>query len=487
MEFMELNKAIHSGLNEFKLFIQNEINGQPDFLECYFWLEDGSQATVLNYLISQYPNSKGVAQEEKEQPIELLPLIDYVVKEMKDKNVGSPLHQAVSEGKYNLALHLLNILNNSSTQSTDPIATSVVEKKGKKIVRNCNIDQRDAAGRTLISLVLSSKNLDLLIALLKLNPNIHIPTPMSQSRVLFQPIHQAVVLDFAPVIPLLVKEGAQLGNRCGVGGDTPVLLAAHQFKINALEALLEYPAVDLKLEEERVIKVNESVVKQRAIERLCGHLKVGTNKSEALRGIAMLLCQGAEPPRSQSMRLLLNNNRRNLLKAIQTYLEDKPFLVDSFVHRCHLTESALHNIVYANHSWGRAIRRLFGKPSDAAFVIENLIVRKYAADSVELPASIPIEAAENISRQTEPLKLYALFVKRYKEAYNNQLITNSWSTMRWMIAEGQCDWAKVQRYVQTNPKSRSAIIYNELFKSPPKNLEEVVVDTIYTDSIVPAP
>jgi hypothetical protein len=199
----------------------------------------------------------------------------------------------------------------------------------------------------------------------------------------------------------------------------------------------------------------------------------GKNKAEALRGVAMLLCRGAEPPRTEALRHLLTENRAALLKAIHTYLEDKPYLVDSFVNRCHLTESALHNIVYARHSWGNSIRHLFGKPSDTAFIIENLVVRKYSANSEHLPATLPTAIADDISLETDPLKLYALFVKRYTEAYDNQIITNSWSKMRWMIAEGECDWAKVQRYVATNPRSRSAIVYNEMFKPMPKIHDDI--------------
>lgn len=444
MDFITgLDQAITLGLLEFKRYLEDAIHRRADVLEHFFWQSDASQWTVLNYLISRY-----------EEPVEsadlalneLLKMIEYVLQLAKHKEVSAALHQALNEGKTQLALYLLqsNLLSQQS------------------------INQRDEKGRTLLSLVITSQQDKLLAALLQQKPSVHMPTYMSDSNIAFQPIHQAIVLNYAHGIRLLIEHGASLNNRCGLGQDTPVLLAAHLCKIPALEALLDNPGEAINLAAERSIFLKGKRCQQNAIERLCDHVKAGNNKAEALRGVAILLCHGAEPPRSESLRQLLADNRTKLLQAIHVYLEDKPHLVDAFVQRCHLSESALHHIVYARHSWGSAVRHLFGTPHDAAFVIEGLVARKYASHSLDTPVNLPMTTAENCSPATDPLKLYALFVKRYKEAYDNQLVTNRWSKMRWMIAEGDCDWAKVQRYVNTNPSSRSAIVYKELFKPLPK-------------------
>ena len=279
-------------------------------------------------------------------------------------------------------------------------------------------------------------------------------------------------LNSPEAIRLLSAEKVQLANFCGASQDTPLLLAAHLGHVDALEALLEQPAEQLLLEQKRKASVDGKLPEQTAIERLCDHYRAGKNKDDALRGIAMLLCRGAEPPRNEAMRQLLNNNRSALLKAIDAYLKDKPELVDPFVRRCHLRESALHNIVYAHHSWGNAIRHLFGLPSDVGRRIENLVVRKYTTTSDEKEVLTP-SAGANLSAEKDPVKLYSMFVKRYTEAYNNQFFTNSWSKMRWMIADGQCDWDTVRQYAVTNPHTRSARIYNEMFKSLPKFQEDL--------------
>ncbi|RUR06584.1 Dot/Icm T4SS effector AnkC/LegA12 [Legionella sp. km772] len=461
----ELDNAIHQGLTEFKAYVQEQLKKQPDFLEHSFCLTDASQMTVLNYLIHLYqePAAQELADNLESTPNPLRPMIDHVLALMDDKNIGTALHQAVSEGKIELALYLLSLVPKELEAISLPPDTKPI-KKNKRALSVFNVDQRDQEGRTLLSLILASKNDNLLVELLKRKPNVHVPTNIGELRIPFQPLHQAVVLNYPQAIRLLAKENVQLANPCGLAQDTPVLLAAHLSKIDALEALLEQPIEQLSLEAKRTISAGEKTTQHTAMDRLCEHLYEGKNKEELIRGIAMLLCRGAEPPQSETMRQLLNNNRSALLKAIHVYLEDKPDLVDPFVRRCHQRESALHNIVYAHHSWGNAIRHLFGQPSDVAWVVENLVVRKYTTTSNEKEV-LPTSVAANLSSEKDPVKLYAMFVKRYTDGYNNQFFKNSWSKMRWMIADGQCDWETVQQYVKTNPNTRSAQIYNDMFKS----------------------
>lgn len=469
---LELDTAIHQGFDNFKLYLQEQVKGQPDFLEYFFGGAAASQMTVLNYLIHLY--EEPIDDSEMEEVSPLRQMIDYVVSLMNDKDIGSPLHQVISEGKLRLALHLLNLMPQTELEVVNPL------KKNKKALSLFNVDQRDQEGRTLLSLILARKNDNLLSEFLKRKPSVHLPTNMSDLRIPFQPIHQAVVLNSPTAIRLLASEDAQLANPCGVAQDTPVLLAAHLCKIDALEALLEQPVEKLLLEEMRILSSGGNVSRQTAMDRLCEHLYVGKDKAEAIRGIAMLLCRGAEPPQSEAMRFLLNNNRGALLKAIQVYLEDKPELVDSFVRCCHQRESALHNIIYAQHSWGNSLRYLFGKPNEVAWTVENLVIRKYTTTSNENEV-LPTAVAANLSAEKDPVKLYAMFVKRYTDSYNNQFFKNGWSKMRWMIANGQCDWTTVQNYVKTNPGTRSALIYDEMFKSLPK-VNEVLSEVELTSA-----
>jgi ankyrin repeat protein len=479
MDFVtEMTAAMGMGLEEFKTFIDKKVNANKDYLEQLFWLPDGSQMTVLNYLISISPE-KNEGVEEVDSSDELTDKIDYVVSLAKDANVGEPLHQAVATGKVQLALHLLGeesnatVIQNNVLKTLDELRKKKQEFSPSVKAGSFDVNRRDSEGRSLISLILNTKNIWLLLNFLLKGLGVHMATSMAESKavkVAFQPLHQAIVLDLADGVRLLASEGAVLSNPFGILGDTPVSLAARLGKINALEALLEFPVEQLKLEAENKHLFEDKQTGYTAIDELCERITNGEEKENALRGVAMLLCRGAEPPRNDTMRQLLSSNRVELLKAVHEYLLDKPGLVDAFVNRCHLTESPLHYIVYADHSWGSSIRHLFGIPSDAAFMLEELVIKKYSNPALEQNHGnyLSTAAVEDFSKETDPLKLYAEFVRRYKMAYDSQLIPNRWSTMRWMIAEGRCDWETVKRYSRTNPTSRTRIILNEMFNPIPK-------------------
>lgn len=469
----EMDKAKGLSLDEFKAFINRKLLHDKDFLEQLFWSTDGAQMTVLNYLIEQHQepaNDAGFADES----VNLTDKIDLVLELSKDVNVGEPVHQAIVAGKIKLALHLLlpDKMNFSLTEfiSVNVLsALDLLRAKAKEFadqIRSCffDVNRRDTEGRTLLSLAINNKDTELLVTLLAQNPNLHEVTNKTKAQVKFQPIHEAVVMDYADGVRLLAKEGANLANPLGVMMDTPVLLAARSGTIKALEALMEFPIEQLKLEAENNHFFEGSKTGHTAIEEFCERIANHEGTADALRGVAILLCHGAEPPRNEAMRNLLANNRVGLLKAVHRYLEHNPELVDPFVTSCHLTESALHYIIYADHSWGSSIRHLFGMPSDAAFLLEDLVVKKYSNPLVAQGITpLQTTATVNLSAEKNPLKLYAEFVRRYNQAYESQLLPNRWSSMRWMIAEGRCDWATVVRYSDTYPTSRTRIILREMF------------------------
>ncbi|HAT8249016.1 TPA: Dot/Icm T4SS effector AnkC/LegA12, partial [Legionella pneumophila] len=122
-----------------------------------------------------------------------------------------------------------------------------------------------------------------------------------------------------------------------------------------------------------------------------------------------------------------------------------------------------------------SIRHLLGVPSEAALIVEELVTRKYSDPSFasENVSSLSTTATENLRSERNPLKLYAEFVRRYTQAYDSQMITNRWSTMRWMIAEGNCDWDTVVRYSKNHPTSRTRIVLNEMFNPIPRVHEDI--------------
>ncbi|WP_298622674.1 Dot/Icm T4SS effector AnkC/LegA12 [uncultured Legionella sp.] len=485
MDFItEMNKATDLSLDEFKAFINRKLKQNKDFLEQLFWFANGTQMTVLNYLIEQYQEPEyGIDLDDVSR--NLIDKIDLVLELSQDANVGEPVHQAILTGKIKLALHLLQP-NKMGASLAELVTVNVLSaldflrRQAKEFADQLkcyffDVDRRDTEGRTLLSLALDNKDSALLVALLAQDPNLHAVTNKTNAKVKFQPIHQAVVLDYTDGVRLLAKEGANLTNPMGAMMDTPVLLAARSGTINALEALMEFPVEQLMLETENCHFFEGTTTGHTAIEEFCERIANHNETANALRGVAILLCHGAEPPRNDAMRNVLSNNRVGLLKAIHRYLENKPELVDPFVTRCHLTESALHYIIYADHSWGSSIRHLLGMPSNAAFMVEDLVVKKYSNPLIaQESAPMQTTATVNLASETSPLKLYAEFVRRYNQAYESQLLPNRWSTMRWMIAEGRCDWATVKRYSDTYPTSRTRIILREMFNPIPPIQEEVI-------------
>lgn len=443
----EIDDAIHSGVAAFEAFISRKCVDDSAFLEQFFWQADASQKTVLNHLIAHYVEPP-IEMTEDTVYLDLWPLIEHVLTLSKNKNLGEPLHQAIDEEKTTLVLHLLHCAQKHNIFF--------------------DMTRRDCQGRSLIGLALAKKNTDILKALLQAGAQVAMDSRINGHKAPIQPLHQAILLDDAASIRQLIAYGAQLTNPYGALQDTPLFLAIRFNAIHALPVLLEQPQIQELLNEAHPALAARGATALNAIEFLCRSLQKGAPKEKTLSGIAMLLCRGAEPPRQESMRHLLSSHRIELLRAMSTYLDDKPELVDPLVQRCHRPESALHNILYANYSFANSVRHFFGNPSDAALMVEQFVVRKYTAETVHMAEGLPTAAAANVAMDTDPLKLYALFVKRYQEAYGAQLFANPWSTMRWMIADGRANWETVTSYVETNPKSRSAIIYNELFQEEQK-------------------
>lgn len=457
MDFIiEFNKAIESGLQAFIDFIKQSKARCLTSLERSYWV-DGVQMYPINYLIQQYnelPNNTN-ADANREN---LAAMIDHVITDVSNKNMGCPIHQLISTNKIQLALQFLREKKKTTRLDTSSSSTFF------------DLNQRNVHGQTLLCLAINSKNEELLTEILSQNPDIFASSILDASGTLFQPLHQCILLDFAKGVSLLISKGAQLSNPVGKNKETPVLLAAGVVAVNALETLLSQPLTALNMDAKHL------GTGYNAIEILCKELANSKNRKRALQGVAMLLCHGAEAPSDDAMRELLRSNRKDLLKMIDVYLEPKPELVDDFVKRCHLTQTALHNIIYSQNSWESSIRRFFGRPSGAAFVVENLVSRKNHSVSSNIDETKPTSSIASQAAEHNALKLYSEFVRRYKLAYNGQMISNCWSSMRWLIASGLCDWSTVERYAKTNPKSRTSKIYKEMMAASflqPTEMSEV--------------
>ncbi|WP_133136969.1 Dot/Icm T4SS effector AnkC/LegA12 [Legionella rowbothamii] len=456
----ELNKAIESGAERFQEFITDKLEADEHYLEQSFWMPDSTQLTAVNYLIQQHQELDNDAERDRAAS-NLTPHIYFVLGRAPDKNVGEPVHYAISLGKLRLASYLLE-------------------------QRFFDVNRRNKEGRTLLSLALDTKSEQLLHAVLALNPNVHEGNHLLEEPIEYQPLHQAILSNFGMGVRALVQAGAQLNNPVGPFMDTPLLLAARLGKIKALAALLASSEGMLELEAENSDRAESYEHGHNSVEALCQLLAQEPQKVSLIDGIAMLLCHGAEPPRREEMCQLLASKRMELLKAIDSYLEKHNELVDPFVRRCHLVGTPLHSIIYVDHSWGYALRQLFGRPSAAGSMVESWVTRKYGDNAendlgnVELPS----KAGSTYTGTEDPLKLYAVFVERYKLAYNSQRITNPWSTMNWMIAEGLGDWAAVLKYSKEHPTSRTRLVIKDMIKSEIKSLHEEIPSNVSAPVVV---
>lgn len=451
-----LQRAMGADFEAFKLFISQSIQLRPAILSHFLLMESGQQQTLLNLLIESH-------QKDSEASKDYTQWIAYLLEQGINPDLGEPLHLALALGKKDLFYQLLDESESAilTREQLDQLLNRLqfsAKTAHEKIMRyRFNLNARDAKGKTLLYGVLNTQDVSLLAALLSQGPNVNIPNWMPKIKCMYQPLHQSIFLNFSNGVRMLAASGAQLSNPVGSLADTPLTLAARLLKTDALEALLESPIESLMIEKPNRNELNERFSGHTAVEEFCRHIADNNNLPKAIKGVAMLLCRGAEPPRNEVMRGLLVTHRWMLLKAIQSYLADKPELVDAFVQRCHLSNTSLHKIIYADNTWGNSVRRFFGVASDEGFMLEQLVYRKYSK----------IEHGERNS-----LKLYAFFVQKYQEAYRSQRIANPWSEMRWQIAEGTADWESVKRYAKSKPLSRTAMLYRDMVVPLPEVNDE---------------
>lgn len=433
--FDQLEKGTITPTEEFKRKLDAALADNNELLTQEFFDKNGRQMTLMNRVI-----------ELSDDTTDYTPAIDYVRSKSPNINHGEPVHWAIKLGKITIAKHLLQ-----------------PQEENKPLF---DLDRRNPEGLSLLFLVIQAKLQELLALLIGQNINIHTHSYSAELKHDAQPLHQCIAANFGEGVRLLGKANAQLDNPVGPLKQTPLIQAAQGLKLDALEALLEFPVEKLKLEEENLNYYPSLSVGHTAVEELCEYLLAGKHTKDAVKGIAMLLCRGADLPRNDAMRLALSWHKAELLAAVKSYLEDKPELVDPFVKRCHTKDTPLHNMVYADHFWSESFKRFFGVADHAAWDVEDLLVAKYsnAKNLKDNEKPLSTEAFAKYSPDMEPSRLYAAFVRLYEQHYTSKLFANPWSGMRWRISKGQCDWDAVKEYAKSHPFSRTAQIYKDMFE-----------------------
>ncbi|STX28047.1 ankyrin repeat-containing protein [Legionella beliardensis] len=412
-------------IDDFKRFIDSQLAVDPQFLERTFWL-DGQQVAILNYLIQQH-------EIENRNLIEF---INYLFVKGIDTYLHQPIHLTLKLKKVDLLSLLLTKIPHLS--------------QGSRASQHA-LNSYDETGQTMLSHAIESGDVSVFTRIFALNLNIHQASRVSVAdgmQGFLQPLQQAVAVNFPEAVDKLLNAGAQVDNPCLDIKETPLLLAAHLGKIDALKVLLNHPRASAIVEQQTN---NKNAEGHTAIELLCRRLQENKEPEQALKGIAMLLCHGTPAPTNELFRDLLTTHRVKLVKAVKEYTADGHASI-KFLRASHDKNNALHGIVYSGKTWSQMVKKFFGVTDRLAFKCEKLFLLDV-----------------NHSQADQDEQLFASFVKRYRESIKRSTFYSPWSEMLSKITTGQVNnWTDVCQYAKDYPSTRTARIVEEMTKPEPE-------------------
>lgn len=483
--FIELQSQMEQkDLESFQQFILAKQRLNNQLLHDEFRLENGTQLTILNYLILHH-----------EEQNNLVPHMTWLIKQAPDLDLAEPLHFAFDLKKTELISFLLNQLNQliaqieplftesyipeapshlttrellysgPITSDEDSEASSGVDSELEsaeieladtqidgstplfhlpvKRKHNTHIDALNSQGR-LIHRAIDLRIERILESMLSLSPNLNLSTNN------MHPLQFAVTINFARAIPHLIKHGARMDKLYGDKGETVFHLAARHGAIDAMAALLEKITIIPGTVNPLDANIPGDI---QAIDLLCERLSKKKEPAEALRGIAMLLCHGASTPRNEKWKNLLQERRRDLIAAVADYKAIQPDLCAQFYRAAHNRNGALHDIIYADQTVGTALRQLFGLWSKTAFKLEKLVSRPRVN-----------EEPSSTNPFTQDEQWFARFMAYYKADLKSAPY-NPYSTMLWRSTRGSyTNKIQVEEYCINHPNSRSALLRNEMLQ-----------------------
>lgn len=431
--FSELESVIAQGEFQFQKFIQFELERDKHFLRRRFLLKTGEQLTILNYLIRKHEPLKGS---------DMLRNIHWLLEKAENVISDQPIHLLMRLRKTDLWPIFVNL------------------EADDRSLHELQLDCRDNEGQTLLSRALTAGEMSCISDLIALNADLQESSKIkfAKKTLDLQPLHQSILMNFSSATKALIRAGAPVETPCGPLEETPLLLASRHGKIDALAALLASSTDELDLE-------YKNINGTRAIDLLCLRLQKGANTQNALRGIAMLLCHGAEVPRRENFRSLLEEHRLALLDEVKNYSHLSGCSPATFVRACHDRHNRLHDIIYAKNSWIESLKRTLGFSSREAYLVESLVFDPSSSDRRE-----PIQVGEELSpreasqRFSEEERQFAEFTWRYRQDFT-RFFKNPFSTMNWKLTSGKyTSIEQVRRYVdkhhqdQDEKKTRSELL-----------------------------
>ncbi|MGQ3888012.1 ankyrin repeat domain-containing protein [Legionella sp. CNM-1927-20] len=436
--FNELAQHLEN-INDFKRFIDNQLELDNQFLYRAYWL-NGQQVSVLNYLIHQHD------KENKN----LTEFIQTILEKRIDIYLHQPFHLLLKLGKLDLLpvflarLPLSTLVNAPDREIKNDSEPNISYKQA--------LNSYDINGQTILAHAINLGNADTFSTIIGLHLDINQASETKLQGGLqgcLQPLQHAIAVNFPEAVSKLLDAGACADNLSLEVKDTALLLAAHSGSVDVLKVLLNHPKTSAICRQQLNHRNDDGYT---AIDLLCLRLQENIAPKQALQGIAILLCHGATTPSTETFRNLLNTHRVELVKAVKNYTIEDNHSSIQFLRASHDKNNSLHDIIYTNKTWSYSVKKFFGISDRLAFKCEKLVL----ADS-------------NKQELDQDEKLFAIFVKRYREVIKRATIYSPWSEMLWKITTGQINsWEGVCQYAKEHPKTRTARIVAEMTKPQPE-------------------
>ncbi|QRN04572.1 hypothetical protein GH742_12205 [Legionella sp. MW5194] len=438
MDFSALDNALAQGFSAFTRYIEEQLGEDEALLQKTFW-HHGKMVDFLSYVIQQHDHESN----------DLTGHVQFLLEHGANTLLNQPVHLVLKEKK----LDLLPVLLEAQGKLQKNLKAPHNEKEMEIWVDNEEqqpdshshfINGRDRDGRTILSRAIETGSIDCIRRVLTYKPLIdqadNIQLDEATAREM-QPLHLAAFRDFGEGVKELLRAGANVDNPFGSRKRPVLSIAAREVNVSALEAALEVANKPLQLNYEDTMRL-------RPIDLLCDSLAKNKKTHEAIRGIAMLLCRGADMPRTETYCQLLHTHRRQLLNDILDYAGKNPELKPSILRTIHNKNHALHRVIYDTHSLGRSVKNLTGGYDDLAGQVESL------AQDIPVNAEIQLQADE---------KRFAEFVQLYLKNIKNATFFNRWSGMLTKISQGEVtSWQQLCDYAYANPNSRTALIIKQM-------------------------
>lgn len=438
----EVDEILNDNPFDLKDYFKRKLRDNSALFNAY-WNVNGSQMTLLGYLISKYE-----PQNEAEDWSAVIEGVwqNHII----DKNKGAPVHQALAEGKIELARSFLKPLKSNSKQETDRND----EQPGSTV----DLDARDIHGWTLLARALQTKDQVFILELCEKMADVN-EVSLIEGREL-APIFQATLLDLPNAVQALMDKQAQLNQTCASEQHGLLMLGAKAGSVESLETLLDS---EVRWDLEATDHEGKT-----AFALVCEALRTGRDQATINRYLqvaAILICHGAEISSEEEHLKTLGKHREKLLSAMGSYLLKHPQLTYKVIQVAQDEKNALHQVIYPKHPSIIFPLKLF-KPqrhiNSVSRQLANFVLEKDKSEKALQP--LVEDAAASLEQDVEPADhdvtlWFANFVSKYWADIEKADVVNPRSGMYQALEKGLITTEdEVRAYARIHKNHRTADI-----------------------------